>query len=387
MIRRFLQSKCTQLESKMHVATMGESEIGFLSLLIPAGPRYEDANSLGAAHHLKNFAFMDTESHSRTKIAWESLLCGAKLGCHLTRNFVVYSAVFQNQDLKFVVESMAAVVNSTKFTPWDLQEVQKKCLEESNMVRQNPTARALDLAFKAAFHGGLGNSLYCGEIPLSLESLQSFHSNHSKVNENAAITALGVPHDKLLSLTNNFFTGEVKNKSKRYVGGEIREQSAVGNCCILAFPSESSAVLDTVCKLICPTSPIRTKKSSILQSDPARIRAFDADGLFVLESSSHFLNPNLAAAAAKEMLDKLLAFKFSEEDIERAAKQAKLSHYQTLDNSLQHSFYLGSCLASNIPQKDFNVSKKQVQDFIEKLPKPTFSCVGNDLPLLSDLIN
>ncbi|ORX87166.1 hypothetical protein K493DRAFT_359948 [Basidiobolus meristosporus CBS 931.73] len=103
----------TATSNGIRVATLPEqSPVASLSVVVGAGSRSESSSNLGVAHHLKNFAFKNTNKRSALRITREAELQGAFLTTSLGRESLVYSAEFLREDLLvFLYLEQARAVN------------------------------------------------------------------------------------------------------------------------------------------------------------------------------------------------------------------------------------------------------------------------------------
>ncbi|KAF8426621.1 Metalloenzyme, LuxS/M16 peptidase-like protein [Tirmania nivea] len=216
-----------------------------LALVVRGGSRYETAP--GLAHALQQFTWKNTNKRSALRVQRESELLGGKIGSSISRENVVLKAQFLRQDLPYFVEAMADVLTSTRFQHYVFSEEVAPTMQfDFKKLNANPSRLALEHAFSAAFHKGLGAPLLATTNkyvnPGSIEKYASLVYNRS----NVALVASGAPHAQLSKWTTELF-GDLKTGSKvsgsatKYFGGEARVSSAAGSSYIIAFPGTPSS--------------------------------------------------------------------------------------------------------------------------------------------------
>lgn len=128
--------------------------------------------------------------------------------------------------VKYLIDS----VSRPEFRPWELDDNLYRLKLDLERYDIDAQSQLADLLHRAAFRGGLSNSLFIKSFNLSnnsQEKLLSFTRNHF-VATNTTVVGLGVDHDDLvglvqkeLELSSVSSVGE-QNKSK-YIGGDCRQ--------------------------------------------------------------------------------------------------------------------------------------------------------------------
>ncbi|CAG8545341.1 6948_t:CDS:10 [Diversispora eburnea] len=195
-----------------------------VAVIVKAGPRAENANSVGAAHFLKNFAFKETQKRTSFRTIREAELLGGVLSANLTRETLIYSAEFLREDL-----SLKYLYLSLPF--YDI-------LPNAEPL---PEVIALNAAHSVAFRHGLGNSLYANEST-KVTYIQDVIEYAKKVYTAPNITIVGtsVDHKELLRLTNELFQNISHSVPStpipsKYYGGEERIPAKGTSHYVLAF--------------------------------------------------------------------------------------------------------------------------------------------------------
>ncbi|RHZ75744.1 hypothetical protein Glove_209g163 [Diversispora epigaea] len=212
-----------------------------VAVVVKAGPRAESANSVGAAHFLKNFAFKETQKRTSFRTIREAELLGGVLSSNLTRETLIYSAEFLREDLTFFLGILSDIIFETKYFPYEFGDVKKSVNFETNATKALPEVVALNTAHSVAFRHGLGNSLYADEST-KVTYIQDIIDYAKKVFTAPNITIVGtsVDHKELLGLTNELFQNishAVPSTpiSSKYYGGEERIPAKGTSHYVLAF--------------------------------------------------------------------------------------------------------------------------------------------------------
>ncbi|KAI5282911.1 ubiquinol-cytochrome c reductase core subunit 1 [Ascosphaera aggregata] len=222
---------------------------GSLTVVAKGGSRYQASE--GFSEVLEKFAFKSTSKRSQLRITRETELLGGELSASHSRETFLLSARFLNQDLPYFAELFAEVLQDTRYTQHEVDELVLPQVQYNQTAQaSSPVSLALNAAHTAAFHAGLGNNV----IPalsapwkknISAESVSIFAKN-LYTKSNLAIIGCGNNTANLGKWINQFFpslpasgsTGPFTPQphvASQYYGGEARIPSTAGNALILAF--------------------------------------------------------------------------------------------------------------------------------------------------------
>ncbi|KAL1919466.1 uncharacterized protein VTP21DRAFT_2159 [Calcarisporiella thermophila] len=411
-LTRAFATQVSSVSNGVRVATSDDnlSGVSSLSLVVPAGSRYESAGNAGVAHFLKNFGFRNNAKRTAFRITRETELLGGQLTSSLGRENIVYTAQFLKDDLPYFAEILADIATSTKFNDWEVNDIALQVKEETEAAAQDPTLTVLNAAHQAAFRTGLGNSLYAtGNVsPATLRSYaqQAFGGK-------LALIGAGIDHKTLTDLAETLFSNKAETglsgSASKYYGGEVRiSQLSEKAHYVLAFEGASltspeyaaAQVLqyalggDSYIKGNTSGSPLAQVASKI--SPDVEVSAFHSSysdaGLFGV----YVRAPNSQSRAAVESVAQQIRAKLSEEDIKRGIAQAKFAAAQ-LPGSVNVLEQIGSKLlagAQTLSTKDAiaqfdKVQAADVHKFAEKIlkGKPTAVAYGDNqsLPYVDSL--
>ncbi|EFR00772.1 cytochrome b-c1 complex subunit 2 [Nannizzia gypsea CBS 118893] len=225
-----------------------------LTVVAKAGSRYEPLP--GYSEALEKFAFKSTLKRSALRITRENELLGGQLSCYRSRENLVLSARFLNNDLPYYAELLGEVVSQTKYCPHELNELVFNLIKASqNSIAASPSAQALDAAHTIAFHQGLGSPLTIpAATPLkkyvSAEGIASF-AEGVYTKPSIAVVSSGSNSAELSKWIGQFFNelptstasgpfAPASSQQTKYFGGEQRIASQAGNAIVIAFPGSNA---------------------------------------------------------------------------------------------------------------------------------------------------
>ncbi|KAG9289834.1 hypothetical protein G9A89_015414 [Geosiphon pyriformis] len=316
-----------------------------VAVVVKAGPRVETTENIGVSNYLKNFAFKETTKRTAFRTTRETELLGGLLSANLTRENLVLSAEFLENDLPFFIEILSDTITNAKYNPWDFEEVKENVKFETEAAHHIPEILALDAAHAVAFRNGLGNSLFADSTTKvkSIEDVKAF-AGQVYTTPNITIIGTGIDSKKLTSLIDQYFK-ELSNGSSiissptKYFGGDSRipipsEKSHF----VLAFPGAATGTSDfaalQVLRFILGAekhtkwgegvSPLAQSANKYLTG--TRTNTFNAGysdtGLFGVYIEGSSASVNEVAHAAAEKLKKI-SQNILNEDFKRAIAKAK----------------------------------------------------------------
>jgi len=223
------------------------TKIGRISVTFSAGSRFENPENAGVAHLVRSSAGLTTESSSTFAILRNLGHLGANYYVTSDRETITYTIeahkdTFVNS-LKFYIDS----ISNQTFKPWELSDNLKRL--EYELLTISPELRVLDLAHKAAYRNGLGNTVFLPKYnikKLGTEHLLYYVKKNFNSN-NAIITSVGVDLDTLVNVSEdlNLPTGDSNSASKaKYFGGDLRKSKPL-NATYLAVVGEGVSYKDS----------------------------------------------------------------------------------------------------------------------------------------------
>lgn len=206
------------------------TRIGRISVTFNAGSRYEDPENSGIAHLVRSSAGLTTESSTTFAILRNLGHLGTNYYVTSDRETITYTIEAHKEtlasSLKYYIES----ISNQTFKPWELSDNLKRL--EYELLSVSPELRVLDLAHKAAYRNGLGNTVFLPKY--NIKKLGSEHLlYYVKKNfntSNAIISSVGVDLDTLVNISEdlNLPTGSANSASKtKYFGGDVRKSKPI----------------------------------------------------------------------------------------------------------------------------------------------------------------
>ncbi|RPB26328.1 LuxS/MPP-like metallohydrolase [Terfezia boudieri ATCC MYA-4762] len=384
-----------------------------LALVVRGGSRYEAAP--GLAHALQQFTWKNTDKRSALRVQRESELLGGKIGSSVSRENVVLKAQFLRQDLPYFVEAMADVLTSTRFQHYVFSEEVAPTMQfDLKKLIASPSRLALEHAFGAAFHRGLGASLLATSNKYVNPGSIAQYASQVYNKSNIALVASGAPHAELNKWTIEFF-GDLKTGSKasspstKYFGGEARVSSAAGSSYIIAFPGTPSpnfkAEYKVLTHLLGGETAVKWNAGFSLLSRAvagfpgvsavAKQQHFtDAGLLYITVEGPDALLEKAGQAVVKAIND---VTKVSEEEVKKAIAQAKFDVLSEVEDRSVGLELVGQSLIQNGTAPQANVVVRAIEavtaDSVKKAAsnilrgKATYAAVGDChvLPFAEDL--
>jgi len=223
------QLQLTTLPNGLVVASLENySPIARVGVMIKAGSRYEPKDELGLTHTLRSAAGLSTNNSTVFGITRNIEYVGGKLSALTTRDYMIYLLENTRDYTEKNLGYLSDTVMAPAFKPWEISDNLYRQKTDLALLNETPQLLLMEALHKAAFRGGLRNSLYSPEFMLgkhSRQSLTQFVEQHF-VSNRTAIIGLGVDHDKLLQQVEKKFSmarGDRGNTGEsKFVGGEVR---------------------------------------------------------------------------------------------------------------------------------------------------------------------
>ncbi|XP_023226305.1 cytochrome b-c1 complex subunit 2, mitochondrial-like [Centruroides sculpturatus] len=159
--------KITNLPNGKTIASIENySPVSRITVLVKAGPRFENDDNLGISHCLRNAAGLSTKNKTVFGITRNIEYVGGRLTASADREHVIYSLDCLRDDLDKTVGFLTEVISNPAFKHWELKDYLPRMKVEVAKHVNNPETVLMESIHKAAFRGGLNNSLFCPEFKL-----------------------------------------------------------------------------------------------------------------------------------------------------------------------------------------------------------------------------
>jgi len=227
--------KSTTLPNGLVIATQENySPIARLGIFVRAGSRYEPPEALGITHCLRNAAGLATQNSTAFGITRNLEEVGAHLSATSSRDHLSYILEVNRDDFADKLSYLADVVTRPAFKPWELVDTLSRTKTDVALVKENPQLQLIEKLHKAAFRGGLANSLFMPKYMIGKHrhaDLVQFVKNNFVTNR-IAVVGLGVDHDQIIEAIEkkfNFASGAgdvTKHAESKFIGGELRKNNS-----------------------------------------------------------------------------------------------------------------------------------------------------------------
>ncbi|KAJ1921645.1 ubiquinol-cytochrome c reductase core subunit 1 [Tieghemiomyces parasiticus] len=410
-----LRVATANLPSAHQVAS--EHATSLVSLVVKAGPRYETADNAGVAHFLKRFAFRNTRHRTAFRTIREAELQGGQLSASLGREYQIYTVRCLPVDVPYFTEVLSSVALETNYADYEFRDIKAEVANESLAGRAQPEIRVFDELHRAAFHNGLGNSLYAPAHHEVTHSKLVDFAQRAFQPAQMGLVGVNVDHQQLEQLGNELFkTGSaavpsgLTTSASQYVGGEVLlEGPHDATQYVLAYPgaatSEAWATSQVLTHLLgssvapsvkygvghTPLAAAAQRVGHGVTLEPFAFTYSDAGLLGVRITTPQASGHGIAegAKAAAETLQKVASSAPTGEALSRAVKQASFAAAVAQESAeaqtdLLHNLVFTSQAGTTLSAADTfkalqSVSAKDVQAIAEKMlkQKPTAVGIGN----------
>ncbi|KAF8522769.1 Metalloenzyme, LuxS/M16 peptidase-like protein [Hysterangium stoloniferum] len=378
-----------------------------VTLLVKAGSRYE--TKAGLAHALKNFGFKNTAERSALGTVREAEYYGGVLSSALTREHISYTAEFLRGDESYFVDVLSSILNSTRFTRYELEETVLPAVEaEATAARADPATHAVELAHALAFRSGLGDTLFAQpHSHIKIEDVKEYAASVFG-RGNVAILGTGISQEVLSRLVEKHLSSTpaasvTAKPTNKYYGGETRVPFAEheGHALHTAFvgygiPGQPSADLAVLATHLSPTSSVKwsvgtsplsgtlptgtSAQTVLLQYSDATLF-----GLLVQGKTPESVT-EAGKLAVKALKDVSAPGVVQAEDLKKAAAKAKFLAASAADgreglvSTFGPSLLSGSqtsldSVFASVDKVDMSSLRKTASELVKS--KPTFVAVGD----------
>ncbi|KAK4337062.1 hypothetical protein RND71_043758 [Anisodus tanguticus] len=248
--------KQTKLPNGILVASIENySPVSRVGVFFRAGSRFETSENLGITHVLRNSLGLSTKQSTIFGITRNIDYNGGSLKAISTRDNFIYLLENIRDKNPEIMHYLAESVSEPAFKSWELEDNVYRIKVDLERYQIDACAQLADLLHRAAFRGGLSNSLYCLSQNVGAfkkDALMDYHNKHFIANK-AVVVGLGVDHDKLTKFVNkqiNLKSGnEVSEIKSKYIGGDCR------------LPSNSKL---TFASVVAEGAPLKNKKDALI---------------------------------------------------------------------------------------------------------------------------
>jgi len=323
--------------------------ISHVIVAVGAGPRHEKAHEKGASHAIRSLSNLSTVDATKFGISRVLDVGGSNIITTTTREETIFHLQTTRDHLEKGMSVLGQLATRQAFKPWEVTAGHKMIKQELAYLNRDKGALLTEVVHEAAYRQSpLSRSLYCN--PLYISKIQNamlleFVETNFTVDR-IAILGIGVDHDDILEDVSSYFdssrskpsTPVASLPSKFYGGSDLRQDDGSGSvvAALVASAEAKSAEFKVLAKLLGGTP--QSKYSSNLASSRLNVAISNAAGSsinsafessysdgglfgFSVATSADSVGEALKAGAAE--MARLAAGDFSDEDVERAKRQAK----------------------------------------------------------------
>lgn len=410
--------KSTTLENGLTIHSVeNQSPISRIVIVTKAGARYEDGSNLGMSHLLRNAAGLTTQNSSTFAITKNIEWFGGNLYASATRDHIIYTLECNRDHAASAIRFLNDTVFAPEFRPWELEDAMPRLRRDIAAFRGNQSAQLMDALHKAAFRGGLSNSLFAEEFNIERLSKQAVVEQFVKQNvtgPRTVVSAVGVDHERICHLYKQLTklpssSGDSSAPSRfNTAGGETRVEFGSPNT-MVALAMESAGLANAketltmeVIKHVLGMSKARVPYSTLQATrlgkavhaakptKPFSIGAFTAKysdtGLFGIALAAHPSEVASVAKAAVTCVRELGKGSVQDAEVQAAVQKAKYAMAKrvskdtktALNTGIQH-LTMGSPQFWEETEKIFDsITKADVSAVAAKMTKvkPCMAAVG-----------
>jgi ubiquinol-cytochrome c reductase core subunit 2 len=222
--------KQTKLPNGMVIAALENlSPISRVGVFVRAGARFEKPGQIGLTHSLRNAAGLSTQSSTVFGITRNVEYVGGSLIATTNREDIAYVLEGNRDNIGQNLRFLGDTITRPAFKPWELTDFAFRTQIDLERLKQNPQAQLLEAVHRAAFRGGLGNSLFTPSFEIKNHdhnALNTYVADNFLANRMAVI-GLGVELEELVAavegnfMLNTSSAGQSAPDSK-FIAGNVR---------------------------------------------------------------------------------------------------------------------------------------------------------------------
>ena len=333
-------------------------------VMVGAGSAYETAEINGISHFIEHMQFKGTATRSAQDIVDEFDRAGATFNAFTGKEYTCYYFKSIDENVERCVDVLSDLFLHSQFDKTELDRERKVILEEINMSLDEPDGVCYDTLYKTAFKdASIGM-----EILGTKENVSRFEKAdilaYKKTNylpSNTVIAFAGnIAESAALGLVDKYF-GELQEGE--YIAPPVNKKatfhSGYGEFVRDYEQSEISIAFPSPCTVGSDRSPIASALDQILGSGMGsrlfrRLREQMGlvysvyttpwmgrqNGLFTVCANVNSVNVVKSVKAIREEIDRLLKDGVTQEEVEKAKTQLKVSAVFGTENSMNYMLSL-----------------------------------------------
>lgn len=207
-----------------------------VAVVVKSGPRNETGDMIGISHCLRHAGHLKTARLTQTGITRTMQQMGSDITIEGNREYTLYKSNAKRHFIPDCVTVLREVTTNQQFRRWETEDMQAdphSLTLELLALKSQPQVGLMELLHKAAFRGGLGNSLYMPDYQIgnfAASDLQSWCEGHYTEGR-LALVGVGVDLATLEALGQQFQLREPSTavggaSPAAFLGGEVREDRA-----------------------------------------------------------------------------------------------------------------------------------------------------------------
>ena len=378
-----------------------------VKIMVKVGSRFETIDVSGISHFIEHMAFKGTKTRSKTRIAEEIDITGGSFNAYTSKERTVYYAKVMKNDLDFVLELLADILQNSVFAEEEIENERKVILEERAQIKDSPDDYVFDLFQERLFlDQSLGRPIVGSESFIrsaNRKQLLDYIGNYYN-RENIIVSCSGNFDEdlfhKMVEQKFSFLQHGNENIFDKgaYVGGDIRlERDLEQTQIVLGFPGNSYRSDDFYKEQVMSVilgggmssrlfQEIREKRGLAYHISSFPLNYNDLGALCIYSATNHDSINELIEAVSEQL--KIATDSISEAELDRAKKQVKSGLLMAQESSsarAERAAWSYSVFGRVIPiqeaiEKIESVSINDVQGLLVNMFKnqelPTVAAIG-----------
>lgn len=396
------------LSSGAKLATVDTvSPVSSLAIVVEGGSAAETAETVGASKVLEAMAFKATSSRTTFRLTRELEKIGATAYAKAGRDSVTFGVDCVRVNTNEAVEILTDAVLNARGTFWEVRDTLEQVKEQLGEQLKNPAVVLDEVLHRAAFEGGLGNTLVVDPAQLASFTNENLHAYLASVLDPSrmVLAGVGVEHGQVKALANPLVSGSASAApvaASKYVGGNLAALApgAALTHVAVAFEAKGGAscakgkALSSIVKALLeearPTLPHNRVEHEVFASVGSFSQLYKSSGLVGVTASAV---PSKAGALVDAVCKKfeVLAKGVSESAVANAKAKvlgeiaARKASTSTLVGCLSTGvLYTGAPTCAEVTAAVESATAADVSSYVSSMVKsaPTFAAYGalNSLP-------
>lgn len=313
----------SSLSSGVRVASLDTaSPMASVCIFVEGGASAETASTAGASKVLEICAFKATANRSTFRLTRELEKIGASSYCRAGRDHIAFGIDAVRLNQREAVELLTDAVVNARYTYWEVRDSIDTLKEQLAAQLKNPVTVVNEVLHRAAFDGGLGNTLVVDPAVVdgySHETLREYVSSIMAPSK-VVLAAVGVDHGELTQLATPLLNvpagSDAPAHASKYVGGAMNVMSSTSPLTYVGLAFEArggagdvkSAATAQVVKALLdearPTLPHSRKEHDVFRSVTPFAQLYKGTGVVGVIGASA---PGKAGALVDALSAKVLA--------------------------------------------------------------------------------